>query len=107
MAREFASQMNLNLSNGWGIVRTIIDVCLKQNDGTYLLIKDRESIPALVLHSANFGSKQADHPTISPACWLGRRIIGGSPNQKWFLFSILDDTHSKRNVTASRQVDDL
>lgn len=34
--------MNLNLSNGWGIVRTIIDVCLKQPDGTYLLIKDRK-----------------------------------------------------------------
>ena len=23
--REFASQMNLNLGNGWGIVRTIVD----------------------------------------------------------------------------------
>lgn len=41
-AREIASQMNLNLSNGWGIVRTIIDVCLKQPDGVYLLIKDRK-----------------------------------------------------------------
>jgi translation initiation factor 3 subunit D len=38
--REFASQMNLNLSNGWGIVRTIVDVCMKQPDGKYILVKD-------------------------------------------------------------------
>ncbi|CAG8552828.1 217_t:CDS:10 [Diversispora eburnea] len=27
--REFAAQMNLSVSNGWGIVRTIIDICMK------------------------------------------------------------------------------
>lgn len=38
--REFANQMNVNLGNGWGIVRTIADLCLKQPEGKYVLIKD-------------------------------------------------------------------
>ena len=38
--RDFAAQMNLNLSNGWGIVRTIVDMCLKMSDGKYVLVKD-------------------------------------------------------------------
>ncbi|KAK7731006.1 hypothetical protein SLS53_008877 [Cytospora paraplurivora] len=41
--RDFANQMNLSLSNGWGIVRTISDMVLK-NDGAdeakYVLVKD-------------------------------------------------------------------
>lgn len=38
--RDFANQMNLQLSNGWGIVRTIADMCLKREDGKYILVKD-------------------------------------------------------------------
>ncbi|KAI9722692.1 MAG: hypothetical protein M1812_001623 [Candelaria pacifica] len=38
--RKFADQMNLSLSNGWGIVRTIIDMCLKMPEGKYVLVKD-------------------------------------------------------------------
>ncbi|EEB07873.1 translation initiation factor eIF3d Moe1 [Schizosaccharomyces japonicus yFS275] len=38
--RDLASQMNLSLSNGWGIVRTIADICLKMPDGKYVLVKD-------------------------------------------------------------------
>jgi translation initiation factor 3 subunit D len=32
--------MNLSLSNGWGIVRTIVDMCLKKPDGKFVLVKD-------------------------------------------------------------------
>lgn len=32
--------MNLNLANGWGIVRTIVDMVLKMEDGKYVLVKD-------------------------------------------------------------------
>lgn len=39
--REFANQMNLSLSNGWGIVRTIADMCLKMPEGKYVLVKVR------------------------------------------------------------------
>lgn len=38
--RDFASQMNLSVSNGWGIVRTIADMCLKRDDGKFVLVKD-------------------------------------------------------------------
>ncbi|CAK7271895.1 hypothetical protein SEPCBS57363_004855 [Sporothrix epigloea] len=38
--RDFAAQMNLSLSNGWGIVRTIADMCHKEGDGRYVLVKD-------------------------------------------------------------------
>lgn len=32
--------MNLNLANGWGIVRTIIDMVRGMKDGKYVLVKD-------------------------------------------------------------------
>lgn len=32
--------MNLNLANGWGIVRTIIDMVRGMKDGKYILVKD-------------------------------------------------------------------
>lgn len=32
--------MALNLNNGWGIVRTIVDMCLKMDEGKYVLVKD-------------------------------------------------------------------
>lgn len=32
--------MNLSLSNGWGIVRTIVDMCLQRDEGKYVLVKD-------------------------------------------------------------------
>jgi Eukaryotic translation initiation factor 3 subunit 7 (eIF-3). len=38
--KDFASQMNLKLSNGWGIVRTIADMVLQRDDGKYVLVKD-------------------------------------------------------------------
>ena len=43
--REFAGQMNLAYSNGWGIVRTIIDLVRgmsagEPSDKKYVLVKD-------------------------------------------------------------------
>lgn len=38
--REFAMQINLNTSNMWGIVRSIVDLCLKLNEGKYVFVKD-------------------------------------------------------------------
>ena len=49
--RKFAEQMNLNLNNGWGIVRTIVDMCLKKPDGKYVLVKDPNK-PLLRLYEA-------------------------------------------------------
>lgn len=38
--REFATQMNMSMSNGWGIVRSIADICLRMPEGKYVLVKD-------------------------------------------------------------------
>lgn len=40
--REFASQMNLNLNNGWAIVRTFVDMVMKEEatDSKYVMVKD-------------------------------------------------------------------
>ncbi|CAN1129594.1 Eukaryotic translation initiation factor 3 subunit D [Linum perenne] len=38
--KEFAAQINLNTSNMWGIVKSIVDLCMKLNEGKYVLVKD-------------------------------------------------------------------
>lgn len=53
--RDFAQQMNLSLSNGWGIVRTIADMCLKREEGKYVLLKDPNK-PVLRLYGVPAGS---------------------------------------------------
>lgn len=37
--KDFASQINLNMEHCWGIVRALIDMILKLDDGKYLLVK--------------------------------------------------------------------
>lgn len=39
--------MNVNLPVGWGIVRTIADLCLKQPEGKYVLMKDPNKVSFL------------------------------------------------------------
>jgi translation initiation factor 3 subunit D len=41
---EFARQMNVSFANGWGIVRTIADLALKQPEGKYILVKDPNNV---------------------------------------------------------------
>ncbi|KAF1999433.1 translation initiation factor eIF-3, subunit D [Amniculicola lignicola CBS 123094] len=48
--RDFATQMALSLNNGWGIVRTIVDMVSKMDDGKYVLVKDPNK-PLLRLYS--------------------------------------------------------
>lgn len=36
--------MNVSLANGWGIVRTISDLVLKQPEGKYVLVKDPNNV---------------------------------------------------------------
>ncbi|KAF5363717.1 hypothetical protein D9756_000296 [Leucocoprinus leucothites] len=37
---DFAAQLNVSLANGWGIVRTVTDLCMKLPEGKYVLVKD-------------------------------------------------------------------
>ncbi|EDO35013.1 predicted protein [Nematostella vectensis] len=38
--REFATQIALNMDNAWGVLRCIIDICMKQPEGKLLILKD-------------------------------------------------------------------
>ncbi|KAG2221654.1 hypothetical protein INT45_001179 [Circinella minor] len=38
--KDFAAQMNLSLTNGWGIVKAVADMCLQLPEGQYILLKD-------------------------------------------------------------------
>lgn len=38
--RDFAAQINLNTANMWGIVKSIVDLCMKLKEGKYVLVKD-------------------------------------------------------------------
>ncbi|XP_047310126.1 eukaryotic translation initiation factor 3 subunit D-like [Impatiens glandulifera] len=38
--KDFAAQINLNTSNMWGIVKSLVDVCMKLKEGKYVLVKD-------------------------------------------------------------------
>ncbi|KAL5612277.1 hypothetical protein BROUX41_000183 [Berkeleyomyces rouxiae] len=53
--RDFARQMNLSLSNGWGIVRTIADMCLQREEGKFVLAKDPNK-PVLRLYEVPMGT---------------------------------------------------
>jgi translation initiation factor 3 subunit D len=57
--RDFAQQMNLSLSNGWGIVRTIADMCLNREEGKYVLVKDPNK-PMLRLYEVPMDSFEDD-----------------------------------------------
>lgn len=47
--KEFAGQINLNMDNAWGVLRCLIDYCLKLPEGRYLILKDPNK-PLLVLY---------------------------------------------------------
>jgi len=38
--KEFATQVNLNVPNAWAILKAVVDMCLKLDEGKYLLLKD-------------------------------------------------------------------
>lgn len=44
---DFAVQLNVSLANGWGIVRTITDLCMKMPEGKYVLVKDPNKVSIL------------------------------------------------------------
>ncbi|KAF9339909.1 hypothetical protein BGZ91_004250 [Linnemannia elongata] len=48
--KEFASQMSLQVTNGWGIVKTVVDLALKLPEGKYVLVKDPNK-PVIRLYS--------------------------------------------------------
>ena len=64
--REFASQMNLNLNNGWAIVRTFVDMVMREpeSDGKYVLVKDPNK-PTIRLYSVPRDTFEEDEDTMA------------------------------------------
>lgn len=75
--RDFAVQMNLNTSNGWGIVRTVIDLVKslgkndedEEEDGSekvkkYVLVKDPNK-PVLRLYDVPLNTFEEDEDTVA------------------------------------------
>ncbi|TFK72020.1 translation initiation factor eIF-3, subunit D [Pluteus cervinus] len=56
---EFAAQLNVSLANGWGIVRTVTDLCMKMPEGKYVLVKDPNK-PVIRLYSVPFSTFTAE-----------------------------------------------
>lgn len=44
---EFANQINLNMENAWGVLRCIVDTCMKLKEGKYLIMKDPNKVGSL------------------------------------------------------------
>lgn len=42
--QEFATNINLNLDNAWGVLYYIIRVCMDLEDGKYLIMKDPNKV---------------------------------------------------------------
>lgn len=87
---DFAAQLNVSLANGWGIVRTVTDMCMKMPEGKYVLVKDPNKVRSLItevqrienpatlpslVHHINFYIFSAGDPPVrcSPFdfCWRG------------------------------------
>ena len=47
---ELAKQMTLNVNNAWGVLRAIIDTCLKLPPGKYTILKDPNKARFTNLH---------------------------------------------------------
>jgi len=56
---DFAAQLNVSLTNGWGIVRTVTDLCMKQPEGKYVLVKDPNK-PVIRLYAVPFTAFTAE-----------------------------------------------
>ncbi|KAA1466555.1 translation initiation factor eIF-3 subunit D [Dentipellis sp. KUC8613] len=52
---DFAAQLNVSLANGWGIVRTVTDMCMKMPEGKYVLVKDPNK-PVIRLYAVPFSA---------------------------------------------------
>ncbi|KAK0190470.1 eukaryotic translation initiation factor 3 subunit D [Armillaria mellea] len=56
---EFAAQLNVGVSNGWGVVRCVADVCLALGEGKYVLVRDPNK-PVVRLYGVPMGTFVGD-----------------------------------------------
>ena len=56
---QLASQINLNISNGWGIVKSIVNIATALDDGKYILMKDPNS-PTIMIYRVPANSFESE-----------------------------------------------
>jgi len=56
--RELATQMQLSFKNAWAVLKKIVEVCMQQPNGKYILVKDPER-PMIRLYSVPEGALEA------------------------------------------------
>jgi len=86
---DFAAQLNVSLANGWGIVRSVTDLCMKQAEGKYVLVKD----PNKVSDVCNCGRRVCYCPS---QCLQADCALSRTPSHRWrvanaLLYSLLFD----------------
>lgn len=78
---EFAGQLNVSLANGWGIVRTVTDLCMKMPEGKYVLVKDPNRVSFWLPRSITCVSRENTNVLFvaydSPLCRPSRCIHRG------------------------------
>ena len=64
--QELAKQMTLNVNNAWGVLRVIIERCLKLQPGKYLIMKDANRVSWTAVPNGRLCSlmQSAVHTTI-------------------------------------------
>ncbi|KAH9482307.1 Eukaryotic translation initiation factor 3 subunit D [Psilocybe cubensis] len=61
---DFAAQLNVSLANGWGIVRTVTDMCMKMPEGKYVLVKDPNK-PVIRLYAVPMSTFTGDDEEVA------------------------------------------
>ncbi|KAK0206961.1 eukaryotic translation initiation factor 3 subunit D [Desarmillaria ectypa] len=70
---EFASQLNVGVSNGWGVVRCVADVCLALGEGKYVLVRDPNK-PVVRLYAVPMGTFMGEEEDVD--------VDGGVPTEE-------------------------
>lgn len=52
--KQFAEQINVNLNNGWGIFKSVVNIATAKDDGKYVLVKDPNN-PAVKIYKPAAG----------------------------------------------------
>jgi len=62
--KDFAQQINLTEGNMWGVFKSVVDMCMKMEDGKYLLVKDANKpiLRTYVVGADDFNDDYASEP---------------------------------------------
>uniref|UniRef100_T1J6Y3 Eukaryotic translation initiation factor 3 subunit D n=1 Tax=Strigamia maritima TaxID=126957 RepID=T1J6Y3_STRMM len=74
---EFANQINLSMENMWGILRCLIDMCMKLPEGKYLIMKDPNK-PVIRLYDIPDNTFESEEEDDDDGATKGPKKISGN-----------------------------